>query len=61
VNFFKGNHPRIATAKLPWLWQAKGPACKGVPQGVPGGLSSSACLRAHVCLEREGPKDEGPW
>jgi hypothetical protein len=30
---FKGNHLG-ATATLPWLWQAKGPACKGT-KGVP--------------------------
>jgi hypothetical protein len=27
VDFLKGNHFELPTATVPWLWEAKGPAC----------------------------------
>jgi hypothetical protein len=56
VDFLKGNH-LDATATLPWLCQVKGPACRrtrGVPTGVPEGLTGASSHRG------EDPKPRGP-
>jgi hypothetical protein len=56
VDFIKGNH-LSAIATLPWLCQAKGPACRrtrGGPKGVPEGLIGASSHRG------EDPKPGGP-
>jgi hypothetical protein len=47
VDFFKGNH-LSTTTMLPWLWQARGPACtriRGAPRCLRGAHSPSQSQR----------------